>query len=379
MSITSRSIALALLSCTASVASAAAPLSLPVLPPEPVRPLVSAPFCIVSGVDRNLFGVAIHFTRPVSVTITEGDGYKSTRKYDPAFAANAEHGDTEGSVLYLEPGADFVIADTPSGDCYGKVNRERGRLGVRMRAGSATSGKVRFIPAEPAKALIRETNRDDYEFYASWPSEAGRIPKLNKLFENRAREQEADIAKIAADQGTERAEINVPRMVQLTMYNNTRIVGSNARFVSLMTEAYVHTGGAHGFPGTGALLWDRRSGEQRVSSLFSDGMAAFRQPWCDALDREREVRSEGQWKRSSGKKYLDLWDCPKLDDLAIMPMGAQGKPFDRIRFVATPYLAGPYSDGDWEFTFPVTTDVIALLKPEYRSSFRVYQPEGSVK
>lgn len=379
MSISSRKFALTLLACAAPVASAAAPLSLPVLPTEPVRPLVSAPFCNVSGVDRNLFGVAIHFTRRVSVTIKEGDGYKSQRKYDPAYKANAEQGDTEGSVLYLEPGANFVITDAVAGDCLGKVAREGGRLGVHLRAGNASAKKGRFIPSEPAKAVVRETNREDYEFYASWPTEAGRIPKLNALLSTKAKEQEADLAKIATDQATERAEINVPPMVTLAMYNSTSTVGSNKRFLSLMTDAYVFTGGAHGYPGAGALLWDRRRGEVAVTSLFSDGMSAFQKPWCDALDAEREVRSEGEWKRASGKKYLDLWECPTLDKLVIMPMGAKGQPFDRIRFIATPYLAGPYSDGTWEFTFPVTPEVIALVKPEYRAAFRVHQPEALAK
>lgn len=376
MSNSARKIWLALLVGSASVASAAAPLSLPVLPPEPVRPLVSAPFCNVAGVDRNLFGVAIHFTRRVSVTITEGDGYKSSRKYDPAFKANAEQGDTEGSVLYLEPGADFVIADSSVGNCHGKVERKGGRLGVQMRAGSAQAKKGRFIPSEPAKAIVRETNRKDYEFYASWPTEAGRIPKLNALLTARAQEQEADLAKISGDQATERAEINVPRMVTLAMYNSTLTVGSNKQLLSLMTDAYVFTGGAHGYPGAGALLWDRRRGKVAVTSLFSDGMSAFQKPWCNALDAEREVRSEGAWTRASGKKYLDLWECPTLDKLVILPMGAQGKPFDRIRFIATAYVAGPYSDGQWDFTFPVTPEVLALVKPEYRAAFRVYQSEG---
>jgi len=46
---------------------------------------------------------------------------------------------------------------------------------------------------------------------------------------------------------------------------------------------------------------------------------------------------------------------------------------DQISFVASPYVAGPYVEGAYEIALPVTSAIIAALKPEYRSSFEVHR------
>ena len=48
---------------------------------------------------------------------------------------------------------------------------------------------------------------------------------------------------------------------------------------------------------------------------------------------------------------------------------SNGKAFDRIGILVAPYEAGPYAEGDYEITLPVTDAVIAAVKPEYRPSF----------
>jgi hypothetical protein len=124
-------------------------------------------------------------------------------------------------------------------------------------------------------------------------------------------------------------------------------------------------------PGNVALLWDRTSGaEIAVTSLFSDGMAGLRAPYCAGLDAERAKR--GDWTPGPNGKYLDIYECPQFDSLSIVPTGDPGQPFDRIRILAAPYVAGPYSDGDYTVTFPVTRELMGLIKEDYRSAFRPY-------
>lgn len=48
---------------------------------------------------------------------------------------------------------------------------------------------------------------------------------------------------------------------------------------------------------------------------------------------------------------------------------SNGQQFDRIGVLIAPYQAGPYSEGDYEVTLPVTRAVLAALKPQYRSVF----------
>jgi hypothetical protein len=46
-----------------------------------------------------------------------------------------------------------------------------------------------------------------------------------------------------------------------------------------------------------------------------------------------------------------------------------------ITFHADPYVAGPYAEGDYDISLPVTAEVIAALKPAYRSSFEAQRPQ----
>ena len=48
---------------------------------------------------------------------------------------------------------------------------------------------------------------------------------------------------------------------------------------------------------------------------------------------------------------------------------SNGQSFNRIGILVPPYEAGPYAEGDYEVTVPVTSAVLAAVKPEYRSSF----------
>ena len=43
--------------------------------------------------------------------------------------------------------------------------------------------------------------------------------------------------------------------------------------------------------------------------------------------------------------------------------------FDEVEFVASPYTAGPYAEGEYELVLPVTRQLIAAIKPVYRASF----------
>jgi hypothetical protein len=70
---------------------------------------------------------------------------------------------------------------------------------------------------------------------------------------------------------------------------------------------------------------------------------------------------------------LDLPDfntCPKYGELAIALVDKNGNGrFESIDFVASPYTAGPYVEGEYEIALPVTSQLIAAVRPDYRNSF----------
>ena len=47
------------------------------------------------------------------------------------------------------------------------------------------------------------------------------------------------------------------------------------------------------------------------------------------------------------------------------------KTFTRIGILVAPYSAGPFAEGTYEVTVPVTPAIIAAVKPQYRASFAV--------
>lgn len=219
-----------------------------------------------------------------------------------------------------------------------------------------------------ANAVKVERNSAALEFSYSYPAEAAAIPALNRRFQ--------------ADLATQYRKASKLGLEDLKIYKEQKrggisdffsmewtTAGQTPRLLSLQNQLSTFTGGAHPNTSYGALLWDRRLGREiRMETLFlrSGAFAALtRSRYCAALDAERKKRREGE--------KLDLPDfnaCPKYSELAITAVDKdRNNRFDSIAFVASPYTAGPYAEGEYEVSLPVTSQLIAAIKPDYRSSF----------
>jgi hypothetical protein len=97
---------------------------------------------------------------------------------------------------------------------------------------------------------------------------------------------------------------------------------------------------------------------------------AIRQPFCTLLDREREKRREQPVRRT------DMFgNCPALKELTVTPEDSNGNGrFDHVRVTADPYVAGPYAEGEYVISLPVTFTMVSRLKSEYRPSFEPQPP-----
>jgi len=68
-------------------------------------------------------------------------------------------------------------------------------------------------------------------------------------------------------------------------------------------------------------------------------------------------------------------ECPKYEELTVLLADAdKNGRFDRIKVVADQYVAGPYAEGPYEISLPITAAMIDRLKPEYRPSFEPKPP-----
>lgn len=198
------------------------------------------------------------------------------------------------------------------------------------------------------------------------------MPALVRRFTAEMRKQKAEV--IAGGREFNRTRKKMGDADAGFLYSaNITTAGQSLRLLSLQTAIIHYMGGAHSNYGFDALLWDRRQNRPiDVNSLFlwSGAFQALTRPrFCKALDGERDDRWEGE------KLDGEFGDCPKYDRLAIalVDKDRDGK-FDGLEFVAAPYTAGPFSEGEYEIAIPVTSKLIRGIKPEFRSSFEV-QPQ----
>jgi hypothetical protein len=205
------------------------------------------------------------------------------------------------------------------------------------------------------------------EFDYGWSDEAAAVRPLDRRFRSdaqaalrRALKDATDDMKLAASQKRE--------FHQHFFSRNWTTAGQSQRLLSLEGALGTFTGGAHPNSTNDSLLWERRLGrEVQLNSLFLRSRAfdaLTRSLYCKKLDAERRKRRQGE------KIGGQFDDCPKYSELAIAPIDRdKDRRFDHIRFTASPYVAGPYAEGEYEVDLPVTRQLMAALKPAYRTSF----------
>lgn len=225
-----------------------------------------------------------------------------------------------------------------------------------------------------AKAFEFEENSDLIEFHYGWSAEAAAIPQLVERFRNDMARVKAELLKGAREDKAMRDKegFDFNGYMSSTEYETA---GQSARLLSLRVEAGSFTGGAHGNSGTVALLWDRQAAREiDDTDLFTEAANRDRlltQRWCDALNRARAEKRE---EPVGGDGMFD--ECPKLDEIAIILADKDGNGrFERLLLVASPYVAGPYSEGSYEVELVVTKDLIAAMKSDYRDGFEASQAQ----
>jgi hypothetical protein len=221
-------------------------------------------------------------------------------------------------------------------------------------------------PAAPAaKAFAYEEENDFIEFHYAWSAETAAIPQLETEFRAEMDRGKSKLLELSKSDARNRE--NGPLVYAIT--KDIKTAGQAGRLLSLEDSFYEFTGGAHGNHGTKGLLWDRLAKkEMEVADLFTAPANMDRlltQPWCDALNKAREKK---RGEPVGGGGMFD--ECPKLGEISIIPADKDGNgKFERLVLVADPYVAGSYAEGDYEIELPVTADLIAAIRSDYRESF----------
>ncbi|KQM22127.1 hypothetical protein ASE49_02140 [Novosphingobium sp. Leaf2] len=226
-------------------------------------------------------------------------------------------------------------------------------------------------PAPPAKARTEKQENALYEFGYAYPAAVSAIAPLRKIFDDRLDQSRT---QLIADAREGKADADKDQYPYHPFSRDTtwKVVADLPQWLSLSAEFYEYSNGAHGNSGFDTLLWDRRAqtARQPLDMFVGKDMlrSAIQGPFCDALDKERAKKRGEPVTRGSADMFSDCID-PTAQTLILG--SSNGQTFDRIGLLVAPYEAGPYAEGSYEVTLPVTGKVMAALKPQYRSAFSI--------
>ncbi|RVQ66434.1 hypothetical protein EKN06_10435 [Croceicoccus ponticola] len=210
-----------------------------------------------------------------------------------------------------------------------------------------------------------------FEFTYSWPAAVSVIPALAARLDA---ERKAAYAKWRGEWDQAQGD-SPPDCVPCRSRGyekEWKVVADLPRWLSLSASVYSYTGRAHGGTVFDALVWDREGGKwvKPVDMFRSPGaidevtQAAF----CRELDKMRE-RRRGTKVVRSGDPFNDC--IAPVANSTVIVGSASGRAFDRIGFLVPAYNAGPYAEGPYDITVPVTPALLDAVRPEYRRAFQV--------
>jgi len=223
------------------------------------------------------------------------------------------------------------------------------------------------VPLGGAREVAERT--DTYLFEYSYPQAAGDTEGLAGWLDNRLERERQDLAARAA-QGREEARDNGFPFNSYSSETAWEVVADLPNWLSLSADLSSYSGGAHPNYGFDSIVWDKQAGKAlEPIAFFTSARAlddAIGAQLCEALNAEREKR-RGEPVEEGSDDSFDA--CVKPDEGNLLLGSTNGRTFNRIGIQIAPYLAGPYAEGSYDFTFPVTPELLEVVREEYREAF----------
>jgi hypothetical protein len=246
------------------------------------------------------------------------------------------------------------------------------RNGIAVALLLAAASQPLLAQTPPATARMVVVDNSDYNFSFGYPAEAMAIPKLKAIMEKEIKKGQSELIKSATEAKADSKKTDYP-------YNAYKsgtiweVAGDTAVLLSLEALYSSYSGGAHGNYGFGARIWDKKAKKllKNSSDVFTNPKAALalvRQDYCNGLNAARREKLGADWKADDDSVFSG---CPPFADLAIVFRGDKGKAMNRIAFIAAPYVAGSYAEGEYEVELPMTAKLIEAVKKGYRGAFVV--------
>ena len=274
-------------------------------------------------------------------------------------------------ILSLALVVTLGLAACSSEDAGSQAEQSAPKASAKADASAGEAGAVataeRATGAAKGTAWNYKQQNDLYEFEYSFPAVA---PKLAAILKSEAESAETQLKADTREARASAKDSDFPYRPYDLMYEWQQVADIPG-FQSLSATIYSFTGGAHGYTGYDALVWDKAAGKELKPIDFFTSSAALgsqiRPTYCKKLDAERRKKREGDLG-ATGDMFSD---CIDPIEQTLLLGSSNGKTFNRLGIIAGPYAAGPYAEGSYEVTLPVTPAILDQVKPEYRSSFSV--------
>ncbi len=224
-------------------------------------------------------------------------------------------------------------------------------------------------PPPPAARPFAVSEKTGFlEFAYAYPAQAAAVPALASKLAKEMETSKVDALKMARDDSRAAKNAGYPFRPH-SLETRWTVAADTPRFLSLRSESYVYTGGAHGMTGYEAILWDKaRKRETSFEATMTSAAAfaaAIHDRFCDALDKERAKKRGAPVQRGSD----DFSQCIDPMKEVLVPTSSDGKLVDAVTVVIAPYSAGPYAEGSYEVVLPVDAAMRKAIKTEYQDGF----------
>lgn len=239
-----------------------------------------------------------------------------------------------------------------------------------LAAGLLAAGKPAAVTAGRGASSEPASEQDSlYQFEYSYPRVVRTIPLLRARLDAERDKARAALKKEATEAKAEarKGGYDFHGFYLSTIWD---VEADLPGWLSLSAGSESFTGGAHGMRWFSARLWDKAAKRERAATDLFLSRAAFsaaiRESFCDKLDEERAERRGEPVQRDSGEVF-DA--CIDPAEGAVILGSSDKVRFTWISVLIDPYAAGPWVEGSYVVTVPVTPAVLMAVRPEYRRFF----------
>lgn len=260
----------------------------------------------------------------------------------------------------------FALVALAAAATVAGCNRDRTDEKTAPPAPAAVDAAV--TPADAAAPLAYESKTQYAEVSLTLPAAIKAQPDLHaRVYAATVRDLRQFSEGAQADRSEAGGDAGSPpydKSIQITPGAET------GKLFSLIRSDSEYTGGAHPNPSFAAILWDKAlKREIAATDLFikSSDLSALDAALCTAINAEKRKRDpQAQTVALTGS---GMWKCPRASTVPfVLATGTTPGKAGGLVFLIGPYQVGPYSDGSYEVTVPLSA-FRALLAPAYADEF----------